>query len=30
MEEKKTRGSPRQIMLDWMTADGYIKLKDEA
>jgi len=26
---KKTRGRSRQMMLDWMMADGYGKLKEE-
>jgi len=25
---KKTRGRPRQTMLDWMMRDGYGKLKE--
>jgi len=27
---KTTSGRPRQMMLDWMMADGYGKLKEEA
>jgi len=29
MEGKKRRGRPRQLLLDWMMADGYGKLKEE-
>jgi len=30
MEGKKIRGNPRQMMVDWVFADGYGKLKEEA
>ena len=30
MEGRRTRGRPRQMMLDWMMTDGYKKLKEEA
>jgi len=30
MKRKKTRGRPRQMMLDWVITDGYGKLKEEA
>ena len=30
MEGKKTRGRPRQMMLNWMMADDYGKVKEEA
>ena len=26
---KKTKGRPRQMMLDWMLADSYRKLKEK-
>src|SRR6218665_3112544 len=29
MEGKETRGRPRQMMLNWMMADSYGKLKEE-
>ena len=30
MKGRKTRGRPRQMMLDWMMKDGYKNLKEEA
>jgi len=30
MKGKKTRGRPRQTMLDWMMTDVYGKMKEEA
>lgn len=30
MEERRTRGEPRQMMLDCMLTDGFGKLKEEA
>lgn len=28
--KKKTSGTPRQMMLEWMVGDGYGNLKEEA
>jgi len=28
--EKRSRGRPKQMMLDWMMVEGYKKLKEEA
>jgi len=30
MKGKKTRGRLGQMIMDWMTTDGYGKLKEEA
>ena len=30
MEGKRTRGRPRQMLLDWMMTDGYKNLKETA